>query len=132
MNERNVIVLTCNWNAYSGLEAAGKGQRQYSPSIHPLRVTCLGQISPGIILKTFQNGADGVLMLGCPPGECHYGFGNARAEQVFAESQKLLNMLGYREEQLRLAWIEADDGDGFVQTVQDFIAGLATKQLDHE
>jgi coenzyme F420-reducing hydrogenase delta subunit len=132
MNDLKVIVLTCNWNAYSGLEAAGKKQQSYPPAVHPLRVTCLGQISPGIILKAFQKGADGVLMLGCPPRECHYGFGNARAEEVYAESQDLLTMLGYQEEQLQLAWLEADDGDGFVETVQDFIAGLTVKKLDHD
>jgi len=93
--EPQVIVFTCNWQAYNGLEAAGAGRAHYPASVRPLKVMCLGRLSAGIILKAFEKGADGiilkafekgadgVLLLGCPPGECHYEFGNRRAEEVF-------------------------------------------------
>jgi F420-non-reducing hydrogenase iron-sulfur subunit len=119
-----VVVFTCNWNAYSGLETAGSGHLGYSPAIHPLKVMCLGRLSPGIILKAFEKGADGVLLLGCPPGECHYEFGNRHAEEVFGEAKALAALLGYRDEQLKLGWVGAGEGGTFAELVRDFMAGL--------
>jgi len=123
-----VIVFTCNWNAYNGLESAGAQHLNYSPAVTPLKVMCLGQISPGIILKAFENGADGVLLLGCPPGECHFEFGNRRAEEVFAEAKNLTSLLGYRPEQFQLDWLAAGDGQGFVKKIDGFLAGLNGKK----
>ncbi len=122
--EPKVIVFTCNWNAYSGLETAGVEHLSYSPAVHPLKVMCLGQISPGIILKAFEKGAEGVLLLGCPAGECHFEFGNRRAEEIFEEAKGLVELLGYREEQLQLDWITAGDGKSFVNVVQKFVSQL--------
>ena len=124
-----VIVFTCNWNAYSGLESAGIEHRPYSPAVHPLKVMCLGQLSPGIILKAFEKGADGVLLLGCPPGECHFEFGNRRAEEVFEEAKGLINLLGYRKEQLLLDWVGAGQGEAFVEKIEGFLAGLNRNQI---
>jgi F420-non-reducing hydrogenase iron-sulfur subunit len=118
------IVFTCNWNAYSGLEAAGAEHLGYSPAVRPLKVMCLGRISPGIILKAFEKGADGVLLLGCPAGECHYEFGNRHAEEVFAEAKALVSLLGYRDEQLKLGWVGAGEGETFADQVRRFVAGL--------
>ena len=123
-NDKKVILFTCNWQAYSALENAGIERLSYSPIVHPLKVMCLGQLSPGIILKAFEKGADGVLLLGCPPGECHFEFGNRRAEEVFESAQGLIQLLGYREEQLVLDWIGTGDGKAFVDKVEDFLAGL--------
>ena len=81
-----VVVFTCNWKGYSGLESAGAEHLAYPPMLLPLRVTCIGQITPGIILKAFEGGAQGVLLLSCPPEECRYEFGNRHAEGVFAEA----------------------------------------------
>lgn len=122
--EKKVIVFTCNWNAYSGLETAGVERLSYSPAVHPLKVMCLGQLSPGIILKAFEKGANGVLLLGCPPGECHFEFGNRRAEEVFEEAKGLVALLGYRDEQFMLDWIGAGEGQVFVEKVEQFITGL--------
>ena len=119
-----VIVFTCNWNAYNGLETAGVERLPYPPSVHPLKVMCIGQISPGIILKAFESGAKGVLLLGCPPGDCHFEFGNRRAEEVYSEARNLALLLGYRAEQFKLDWVSAGDGQGFVDKVQRFVDGL--------
>lgn len=129
MTDPKVIVFTCNWNAYSGLETAGAQRISYSPAIHPIRVTCLGQLSPGIILKSFEKGAEGVLMLGCAPDECRYEFGNRKAEGVFAESKKLLALLGYEDKQLELDWVAAGDGTAFVEKVQRFVVELKQMHL---
>jgi coenzyme F420-reducing hydrogenase delta subunit len=125
---KKVIVFTCNWNAYSGLETAGVERLSYSPAIYPLKVMCLGQLSTGIILKAFEKGADGVLLLGCPPGKCHFEFGNRRAEEVFEEARGLVALLGYREEQLMLDWVGAGQGKVFVDKVEQFMSGLNGNQ----
>jgi len=124
MADQKVIVFTCNWNAYSGLEAAGAGHLEYPASVHPLKVICLGQISPGIILKALEKGADGVLLLSCPPGECHYQFGNRHAEDLFKEARDMAALLGYRGAQLKLDWVAAGDGQAFADKVRAFVLGL--------
>jgi coenzyme F420-reducing hydrogenase delta subunit len=124
MTDPKVVVLTCNWNAYSGLETAGAAHLDYPAAIRPLKVMCLGRLSPGIILKAFEKGADGVLLLGCPPGECHYEFGNRHAEEVLAEARQMATLLGYRTSQLGLDWVAAGDGEAFAEKVQAFVAGL--------
>jgi F420-non-reducing hydrogenase iron-sulfur subunit len=121
---QSIVVFTCNWLAFSGLEEAGRNRFSYSPSIYPIKVKCLGQISPGIILKALEKGADGVILLGCPPGECHYEFGNRRAEEIFAEAKELALLLGYKDEQFKLDWIPEGNGEFFINQVETFIKGL--------
>lgn len=124
MTNQKVIVFTCNWNAYSGMETAGVLRLNYPASVYPIKVMCLGQISPGVILKAFEKGAMGVLLLGCPAGMCHFEFGNRRVEEVFNEAKGLATVLGYRNEQLCLDWVAAGEGGEFVQKVQRFVSGL--------
>jgi F420-non-reducing hydrogenase iron-sulfur subunit len=129
MAHSKVIVITCNWNAFSGLETAGAQRLGYSVKVMPLKVMCLGQITQGIILKTFEKGADGILMLGCPPDSCHFEFGNRRAEEIFTEAKNLATLLGYRDEQLQLDWLSAGDGQGFVEKVERFMVNLNTQKV---
>jgi F420-non-reducing hydrogenase iron-sulfur subunit len=124
MPDPKVVVFTCNWNAYNGLEMAGVKRQGYSAATRPIKVMCLGRLNPGVILKAFEKGADGVLLLGCPPGECHYEFGYRRAEEVFAEAKDLAALLGYRDEQLKLDWVAAGEGDCFAEKVRGFVAAL--------
>ncbi len=131
MPDLKVVVLTCNWNAYSALETAGAERREVSPTVHPLKVMCLGQLSPGTVLKAFEKGADGVLLLGCPPGECRFEFGNRRAEELFAEARRLAGLLGYGEHQLKLDWAGAGQGEAFQDKVQAFVAGLGIVEQGH-
>lgn len=123
-----VILFTCNWNAYSGLESAGEQRLAYPPGVYPLKVTCLGAIAPGTILKAFEHGAEGVLMLGCPPGKCRYESGNLRAEAVYAQALKLVRMLGYSEFQLQFGWIAAGEGRQLADALDTFLAGLDGKR----
>ena len=119
-----VLVFTCNWNAYSGLETAGLQRRTYSAAVHPIKVMCLGDLSPGIILKAFEHGAAGVLLLECPPDECHYEFGNRRAQEIFSVTRKLVRLLGYSPQHFRLDQVAVGDGQNWVEKVQSFMAGL--------
>lgn len=123
-NPKPLVVITCNWQAYSGLETAGVQHLSYSPVILPIKVSCLGQISPGLILKALQKGAGGVLLLGCPPGECHYEFGNHRAMEVFAESRLLAGLLGFSDSQLALEWVHAGEGKACVEKMQAMLTEL--------
>jgi F420-non-reducing hydrogenase iron-sulfur subunit len=116
-----VIVFTCNWNAYSGLEMAGYERLSLPAGVRPVKVMCLGRLHPGLVLKAFELGAEGVLMLGCPPDECHYEFGNSRAEELFEETRALARLLGISEERLRLDWVAAGDGEAFTEKVRCFV-----------
>ena len=120
MTEPSVVVFTCNWSAYSALETAGSKRLAYPANARPIKVMCLGRLHPGLILKAFELGADGVLLLGCPPGECHYDFGNQRAEELFQEAKSIANLLGIEEERLALDSVGAGEGEAFVQKVTEF------------
>jgi F420-non-reducing hydrogenase iron-sulfur subunit len=119
-----IIVFTCNWNAYSGLEMAGCERLSLPAGVRPVKVMCLGRLHPGLVLKAFELGADGVLILGCPPGECHYEFGNSRAEELFEETRALACLLGIGEERLQLDWVAAGDGKAFTEKVRRLVEGV--------
>jgi F420-non-reducing hydrogenase iron-sulfur subunit len=124
-SESRIIVYTCNWGAYSGLETAGFQGLSYPANVHPIRVMCLGRLHSGLVLKAFELGAAGVMMLGCPPGECHYGSGNQRAEEVFQETLALARLLGIEEDRLMLDWVAAGEGQHFVDQVRQFVDRVA-------
>jgi coenzyme F420-reducing hydrogenase delta subunit len=119
-----VIVFICNWNAYYGIEKTGRSRMQYSPSIFPIRVMCLGRLSPGIILKTFERGAAGVLLLGCRPDECHYGFGNRHAEQTVRAAGHLMELFGYSAKRLKMEQMVPAEADAWLGKIESFLADL--------
>ncbi len=125
METGSIIVFTCNWDAYSGLETAGAKRHSYQPEIIPIKLMCLGRISTGIILKVFERGADGVFLIGCPKDECKYYFGNKHAKTIVAEAQELLTLLGYSSGRLKMDSIAAGEGDKFTEKVRDFAEGLS-------
>ena len=128
MAPRKVILLTCNWNAYSGLETAGAERLSYPAGVFPVKVGCLGQVSTGAILKAFENGAEGVLILGCPPDQCRHEFGVRHAEEMYAEARDLLKVLGYSDAHFQLDRIAAGEGQELVNKVQRFVDGLNGKR----
>ena len=124
MSRQKIIVFTCNWNGYSSLESAGKSKMGYSPDVRAVRVACLGRLHPGMILKAFEHGAAGVLMLGCAPDECRYGFGARTAAQTVARSQALLGLLGIPERRFKCETVCAGDHRAFIETLAAFMAEL--------
>jgi len=118
---QKVILFSCNWHAFSSMEAAGRDGFSIPPGVIPLRVSCLGRISPGIILKAFESGADGVILLGCPEGQCHYQTGNLEAKAVYEETQSLLKLLGLDERRLAYHRLPAEDGAGYQETLKGFL-----------
>jgi coenzyme F420-reducing hydrogenase delta subunit len=127
-DKQRVLVFTCNWNPYNGMEAAAVEQLTYSADIYPLRVMCLGRLGPGIILKAFERGAHGVLLLGCPQDECRYEFGGRLSEAAFAVAKEMVRTMGYPDPWFKLDRVAAGDGKAWVNKVQAFIAGLNGKQ----
>lgn len=120
----SIIAFCCNWCAYAGADLAGVSRRQYAPEVRVLRVMCSGRISPGIILKTFTSGADGVMVLGCHPGDCHYRVGNIYAEKRVEQVRELLDLAGVDPSRLLLRWISASEGELFGRTMDEFVAHI--------
>jgi coenzyme F420-reducing hydrogenase delta subunit len=122
-----IIVFTCNWNGYSGLEAAGTQRMEYSSAVYPIRISCLGRLTSGIILRAFEKGASGVILMGCLDGECHYHTGTRQVKDVFQEARKLIRLLGYEDQQLQLVLLPVGDGTAFIKEIHrsvDEIQGL--------
>ena len=122
--KEKIILFTCNWHAFSSLESAGKKNLVYSSALVPIRISCLGRITPGIILKAFEGGAAGVCLVGCPEGECRYQNGNREAHEVFEESRNLLRLLGYNENLLQYHLNSAGDGESFQVNIDNLVKNI--------
>ena len=120
-----VIGFLCNWCSYAGADVAGTSRMGYPPNIRIIRVPCSGRVDPLFVLKCFQRGADGVLVSGCHPGDCHYTDGNYHARRRFALLGDFLNYLGIDKERLRVEWVSASEGQRFADLVSDFTTELA-------
>lgn len=121
MSEFNpkIIAFLCNWCSYAGADLAGVSRIQYPPTIRVVRVMCSGRINPAFIFDAFKNGADGVLVAGCHPGDCHYLTGNYKALRRVLLVKKVLEGFGLKPERLRLEWVSASEGDRFASIVKD-------------
>lgn len=118
MNFRPTIVaFLCNWCAYTGADLAGTSRLHYAPNIRVIRIMCSGRIEPTFILKAFRQGADGVLICGCHPGDCHYQEGNYKCLRRFKLIRKFTVQMGIEAERLQLEWISASEGKQFAELV---------------
>jgi len=117
--EPKIIGFLCNWCSYEGADAAGRARKCYPSNLRVIKVMCSGRVDPQFILEAFQAGADGVMILGCHPGDCHYKEGNVQALKRYTMMKPLLAGFGIEEDRLRLDWISASEQDKFVQVVSD-------------
>ncbi|MFN2219547.1 MAG: hydrogenase iron-sulfur subunit [Anaerolineae bacterium] len=124
--EPRVVVLTCNWNALQSLDQAGKQRFALPPGVRPLKVTCMGQVGSSAILKAFEKGADGVMLVACAPEECHYEFGSRRAAEMFKEVRQLTALLGIHGDRLQFTQVGTGEGANLVGRLQDFVDRLAS------
>lgn len=113
-----IAAFLCNWCSYAGADLAGVGRIQYPPTIRTIRVPCSGRINPLYILKAMANGADGVLVSGCHPGDCHYISGNYVARRKFALIQSLLKHVGLEDDRVSFSWVSAAEGGRFAEVVK--------------
>lgn len=117
--EPKIIGFLCNWCSYEGADSAGRARKAYPANLRVVRVMCSGRVDPQFILEAFKEGADGVMILGCHPGDCHYKEGNLQALKRYGVLKRVLGQFGIEEDRLRLDWISAGEGDKFVQVVSD-------------
>jgi coenzyme F420-reducing hydrogenase delta subunit/ferredoxin len=129
--KQKAVIFTCNWSAYQGLEAAGRNHESYAPWVYPIKVMCMGRLSPGIILKAFNLGAEGVLLLGCPPDECHYEFGSQRSKETFDLTRKLMQLLGHSDKCLVMDWVAVGDEETWATKLETFVDGLNGGRKHH-
>ncbi len=107
--EPKIVAFVCNWCTYIAADAAGVARARYAPNVRLIRTMCSGRIDPQFVLSAFEQGADGVLMCGCHPGDCHYREGNYKALRRFLLLKILLPQLGVNPDRLRLEWISASE-----------------------
>ena len=117
--EPKIVGFLCNWCSYAAADLAGTSRMTYAPNVRVIRVPCSGRVEPAFVLKAFKEGADGVLICGCHPGECHYAEGNFKAFRRFPLMRKMLTQLGIEEDRFRLEWVAASEPDRFVKVVND-------------
>ena len=122
--EPKIVAFLCNWCSYAGADLAGISRMQYPPNIRVIRVPCSGRINPLFIVKALQLGADGVLISGCHPGDCHYLSGNYSARRKFALLKNFLEYLGIEPERVRFSWVSAAEGERFQHLVTEVVRGL--------
>jgi F420-non-reducing hydrogenase iron-sulfur subunit len=117
--EPRIVGFLCNWCSYSGADLAGTSRVKYPPNIDIIRVMCSGRVDPQFVLRAFEKGADGVLVCGCHPGDCHYAEGNYKAARRIPLLKKMLSQMGIEEGRLRLEWVSASEGERFASVVKD-------------
>jgi len=105
-----IVGFLCNWCSYRAADLAGTARIKYAPNMRPIRVMCSGRVDPQFVLKALREGADGVMIAGCHPGECHYVEGNIKTLRRFILLKKMLAQLGIEEERIQLIWASASEG----------------------
>jgi F420-non-reducing hydrogenase iron-sulfur subunit len=116
-----IIAFLCNWCSYVAADAAGVGRFVQQANVRVIRVFCSGMVDPSYVVKAFASGADGVLVAGCHPGDCHYLAGNIKALRRSFLLRKLLSELGVEEKRFRLAWIAASESPLYAKFINEFI-----------
>ncbi len=115
-----IIAFLCNWCSYTGADLAGTARLKYKPNVRAIRVMCSGRIDPTFVLRAFRRGADGVLLCGCHPGDCHYQEGNYRCMRRYHLLQKYIQQMGIETERLKLEWISASEGKQYAELIDSF------------
>ena len=119
-----IVAFCCNWCSYAGADLAGTSRIQYLPNIRVIRVMCSGRVNPLFVLKALSLGADGVLILGCHPGDCHYIEGNYKTLRRIPLLKKMLKQLGVEEARVQLEWVSASEGARFAEVANGFTQAI--------
>ena len=118
--EPKIVAFFCNWCSYRGADLAGTSRAKYPPNVRAIRVMCSGRVNELLIFKAFAAGADGVLVSGCHPGDCHYVKGNLNAMRRITGTKPFLEAMGIESDRLKLEWISASEGPKVAETVKNF------------
>ena len=117
--EPRIVAFFCTWCTYTATDLAGISRLTYPPNVRVVRVMCSGRVDPQFVLSAFREGADGVLIGGCHPGDCHYQEGNYNALRRYKLMKVMLNQLGIESERIRQEWISASEGDRVQSVISD-------------
>jgi F420-non-reducing hydrogenase iron-sulfur subunit len=120
-HDPKIIVFACNWCSYAAIDLAGTSRMKYPASPRVIKSLCSGRIDSQLILEAFKDGADGVLVAGCHPGDCHYMVGNIKTLRRYKLLARMLNDLGIEKERFRMEWISASEADKFVRVVKEMV-----------
>ena len=121
----NIVAFCCNWCSYAGADLAGSSRLSYPANVKIIRVPCSCRVNPMFVLKAFQRGADGVILSGCHPGDCHYVTGNYYTRRRMALLFSFLNYLGIEKERTRVEWVSAAESARFSAVMNDFVKTVA-------
>jgi len=124
--ETKVVGFLCNWCSYAGADQAGGAQKSYPDNFKIIRVMCSGRVEPEFVMQAFRNGATGVVILACHPGDCHYKTGNVSAVARYRLLKRLLAQLGIDEKRLVMEYISASEGERFVEVITKTVRHLET------
>jgi len=119
-----IVAFLCNWCSYTGADLAGTSRMKYASNVRIIRVMCSGRVEPTFVLKSFREGADGVIILGCHPGDCHYHEGNYKCLRRYHLLKKYFNQMGLEDGRLRLEWISASEGKQFAELIDEFTSQI--------
>ncbi|NOR14483.1 MAG: hydrogenase iron-sulfur subunit [Candidatus Aminicenantes bacterium] len=119
--EPKIVAFLCKWCSSAGSDLAGVSRMQYPPNVVPIQVMCSGSVSPLYIFNAFKKGADGVLVSGCHPGDCHYIEGNYYARRRIALVKELLEFIGLQPERFQMSWVSAAEGKKYTEIIKDFV-----------
>ena len=122
--EPNIVAFLCNWCSYAGADLAGTSRMHYLPNIKIIRVMCSGRVNPLFLLNALQQGADGVLISGCHPGDCHYLEGNFYARRRFTLMHKLLEHVGVDPGRVNMSWVSASEGAKFKDVIDEVVTSV--------
>jgi len=119
--EPRIIAFCCNWCSYTGADLAGTSRLQYPPNLLIVRVMCSGMVHPNMVIEALTKGADGVMICGCHPGDCHYLEGNLKAEMRAEAIELMLEDFGLEPERFRLEWVSASEGQRFAKVATEMV-----------
>jgi len=119
-----IVGFFCNWCTYLAADLAGTSRMKYAPNVRVVRTMCSGRVDPQLVVWAFRNGADGVLIGGCHPGDCHYQEGNYKTLRRMGLLRTMLAQLGIQPERLRLEWISASEGERLRDVMNEFSAQI--------
>ena len=124
--EPKLVGFLCTWCSYTGADLAGTARMMYAPNVRIIRIMCSGRVDPQFVMKAFQEGADGVFISGCHPGDCHYKDGNTKTLRRHRLLSRVLEQFGIERERFRLEWVSASEGTKFRQVCNEFTEQIRT------
>jgi F420-non-reducing hydrogenase iron-sulfur subunit len=122
--EPKIIAFTCNWCSYAAADLAGTARIQYPTNLLIIRVMCTGMVHPNLVTEAFELGADGVMVMGCHPGECHYQDGNQKAKARLAVVEEMLSLMDLEKERFQLVWCSSAEAERFASVVAEMTRTL--------